>query len=164
MTKRTNDLSPVPPINCLDAKELMPWFVTGKLTPEQDDRFAAHLSECPHCQRELVEVLRLQNAVSSHIEKCPAATGETWKKIRSRAFAADITRIDVGTLLLGFQLGIRASSKHSSLNGSLRILGKTYRVLGHSGARSSARKDRLDPGVSIARDAEPKAEKEECDV
>jgi len=164
MTKNTNDRVPMPPVNCLDAKELMPWFATGRLTPEQEDRFAAHLSECPHCQRELVEVLQLRNTVSSHIEKQPSATDGTWKKIRSRAFAADVTRIDVGTLLLGFQLGIRASGKQSSLDGSLRVLGKTYRVLGHSGTRRSARKDRLDPGASNARDAEPKAEKEGSDV
>ena len=164
MTQHTNDHESVQPIHCLEAKELMPWFVTGRLTPEQEDRFAAHLSECSHCQRELVEVLRLQNAVSSHIEKRPAATDEIWKKLRSRAFAADVTKIDVGTLLLGFQLGIRASNKHSSLNGSLRVLGKTYRVLGHSGTRGPTRKDRSDLGASIARDVELEAEKEGSDV
>ena len=148
------------PVDCLEVRELLPWFATGKLPKEQDAWIAGHLSDCPRCQQELVEVLRLQHAVSSEIAEQPSPSGESWRRIRSRAFASEITEIDVGTLLLGFQLGIRASHKRSSLDGSLRVLGKTYRVLGHSTPRRAVRTRRAEHGDSLRQETQHDTDKE----
>jgi len=158
--KRDPDLMPGPaaPISCLEAKEWMPWFVTGKLGSDQDALLTAHLSHCPGCQRELVELLGLQKAVASEIAGRTSAGNESWKRVRSVAFASDVTEIDIGTLLLGFQLGIRATHGRSSVDGSIRILGRRLRVLGHSSTRASATGNRATPRVSKPRDGHDSAE------
>ncbi|MBN1858654.1 zf-HC2 domain-containing protein [Candidatus Bipolaricaulota bacterium] len=158
---RNSDLAP---IDCLEAKELMPWFVTGALTPEQDDSLAAHLSHCPRCQRELIEVVQLQNVVSSQVARRPSVRDESWKRIRSEALASDITEINVGTLLLGFRLGIRSAHGRSSVDGSVRVLGRGVRVLGPSTRYEPAKRKHAALDASKPRSAQRGAEEEENDV
>ena len=168
MSESTNTIesrNPDPaPIDCLEAKKLMPWFVTGALTPEQDASLAAHLSHCPRCQNELIEVVQLQKAVSSEVARRPSVCDESWMRIRSEAFPSGITEINVGTLLLGFQLGIRSAHGRPAVDGRVRILGRGVRVLGHSTRYESAKTKRAALDASKPGNAQRGAEEEENDV
>lgn len=162
---RHPDSDPPPTaIGCPETKEWMPWFVTGALTQEQDALVSAHLSHCIRCQADLIEVLRLRRVVSSEIAQRPAARDESWMRIRAEAFASDITEIDVGTLLLGFQLGIRATHGRSSIDGSLRVFGREVRVLGQPDRRTSAKRSRAASGGCNRLKPQRGADKEEDDV
>jgi len=67
-----------------EARDLMPWLISGRLEPDEQARVEAHLETCEECARELAAERALAGAVAD----LPIATGVSWSAMRDRLDAA----------------------------------------------------------------------------
>ncbi len=65
---------------CAETQDLMPWLVSGGLTPVEEARARAHLDVCPSCQGEYELEQRLRQAVAT----LPAETDVAWRNFQSK--------------------------------------------------------------------------------
>jgi anti-sigma factor RsiW len=63
-----------------EAQELLPWYVTGRLEPEEQARVETHLAGCAECRAELRQESRLR----AEIADLPLATEQAWAGMRDR--------------------------------------------------------------------------------
>jgi len=117
-------------IPCDEVREQIPWYVTGRIGIEDAQRIAEHLATCADCQADFVEAAWMRRLVVGHAEREQAPSEKTWSRVARRAGISDLARIDVGSLLLGLNLGISAASKRYPVRGSLRVMGHNVRIVG----------------------------------
>jgi len=98
-------------------RELIPWYVTGRLDPADIRAVDEHLETCADCRAELTEATRVR-AVARIELPIGDALDRAWD------------RIDVGSFLLGVSFGVSAGRGTESVHGSLRVLGQDVRILG----------------------------------
>jgi len=67
-----------------EARELMPWLISGRLEPDERARVEAHLATCEDCARDLVA----ERALAGAVAELPIATGVSWSAMRDRLDAA----------------------------------------------------------------------------
>ena len=89
---------------CETVRELIPWYVTGRIAIDDAKRIADHLSSCPECQADFVEAAWMRRLVVANAQDA-APRQEVWSRIERKAGLADLARIDVGSLLIGLKLG-----------------------------------------------------------
>jgi hypothetical protein len=63
-----------------ELQDLLPWYVTGRLEPEEQARVQAHLSGCPECQAEA----ELQRRLAPEIGGLPLDVDAGWRRMRQR--------------------------------------------------------------------------------
>jgi anti-sigma factor RsiW len=63
-----------------EARDLLPWLISGRLEPDERARVEAHLVACDECSRELAAERELAGAVA----ELPIATGISWAAMRDR--------------------------------------------------------------------------------
>lgn len=59
---------------------LLPWYVTGRLEPDERAQVEAHLETCGECQAELV----LERRLRAEIADLPVEVDEAWARMRER--------------------------------------------------------------------------------
>jgi hypothetical protein len=116
-------------MTCEEVKELIPWYVTGKIEVDCAMRMAEHLSGCPDCQADFVEAAWMRRLVTNSAQAAAPRAGIR-SRVERKAGIADLARIDVGSFLIGLKLGISASSRRYPVYGSLRVLGHNVRIVG----------------------------------
>ena len=116
-------------MTCEEVKELIPWYVTGKIEVDCAKRIADHLSGCPDCQTDFVEAAWMRRLVTNSAQAAAPRAG-IWARVERKAGIVDLARIDVGSFLIGRKLGISASSRRYPVYGSLRVLGHNVRIVG----------------------------------
>ena len=126
-------------MTCEEVKELIPWYVTGKIDVDCAKRMADHLSGCPDCQTDFVEAAWMRRLVTNSAQAA-APRADIWARVERKAGIVDLARIDVGSFLIGFKLGISASSRRYPVYGSLRVLGHNVRIVG---ARRGKERERV---------------------
>ena len=110
-------------IDCHHVRELMPWYATGTLPPAAAQEVAAHLAECAACRDEFAVTLRLSLEVNKAISHLPGAPDA----VRSRVVPTrevPVARVDLGSFLLGFSLGLSIKGSKVPVNGDLHLLGR----------------------------------------
>jgi hypothetical protein len=117
-------------IECTRVLELLPWYATGKLKPEDAAEVSAHVHTCETCRSELAEVVWLRHGMLADADKPLPAKQRVWRRVATEAGIYDTARIDVGSLMLGFQLGLNAGRRGSPVRASLRIMGQNVRIVG----------------------------------
>jgi len=55
-------------VDCRQIIELLPWFLNGSLSPDEDRQLRGHLKDCDRCRAELGEVLFAAKMFSTHPE------------------------------------------------------------------------------------------------
>lgn len=110
--------------------EMMPWYVTGKLSPADAAAVARHLQACESCRHELAEVVWVKNTVGAEVRSLPDVRLRVWKRVLARVGWRDIARVDVGSMLVGFRLGVNARQPGSPVRASLRVMGRNVRIVG----------------------------------
>jgi anti-sigma factor RsiW len=115
---------------CDKILEMMPWYVTGKLSASDAAALAAHIQTCEACRRELAEVVWVRHTVSSEKRELPSVRQRVWRKVMSRAGFRDVARVDIGSMLVGFRLGVNARRPNSPVRASLRVMGRSVRIVG----------------------------------
>lgn len=66
-------------------EELLPWYVTGQLAPEEHERLEAHVAACAECQAEV----RIQKRLESEVARLPMDVEHSWSKMRRRLEAGE---------------------------------------------------------------------------
>jgi hypothetical protein len=126
-------------MTCDEVKELVPWYVTGRIDVDCAKRMADHLSGCPDCQTDFVEAAWMRRLITNSAQAATPREGIR-ARVERKAGIVDLARIDVGSLLIGLKLGISASSRRYPVYGSLRILGHNVRIVG---ARRGKERERV---------------------
>ena len=114
-------------MDCNEARELIPWYITGALSPEEMQGLAVHLARCPACRDELAEALRLSLEVNAAFSRLPGVPDD----LRDRVMAVSeipVARLDLGSFLLGLSLGLSVKGKRAPVQGDLRLLGRKLRL------------------------------------
>ena len=68
-----------------ELQELLPWYVTGQLEPDEHARVAAHVESCPDCRDEV----RFQKRLQAEIARLPLEVEEGWAQMKRRLEAED---------------------------------------------------------------------------
>jgi anti-sigma factor RsiW len=63
-----------------ELQELLPWFVTGQLEPDENARVAAHVETCSDCRDEV----RFQKRLQAEIARLPLEVEEGWTQMKRR--------------------------------------------------------------------------------
>ncbi|MCX6092165.1 MAG: zf-HC2 domain-containing protein [Candidatus Bipolaricaulota bacterium] len=116
--------------DCDKILEMMPWYVTGKLDAKDTAALAAHIQTCDACRQELAEVVWVRHAVSSEKRDLPTVRQRVWRKVMSRAGFRDMAHVDIGSMLVGFRLGVNARRPNSPVRASLHVMGRNVRIVG----------------------------------
>jgi anti-sigma factor RsiW len=120
---------------CEGIRELLPWYVTGKLGAKDASAVAAHVQTCAECRGELAEVVWARHTVGRKTSDRPSVGERVWRKVMARAGLGDIANVDVGSLLVGFHLGVSTRRAGSPVRASMRVMGRNVRIVGR-GRRS----------------------------
>ncbi len=115
-------------MDCDEARELIPWYVTGTLSPMETRRLAAHLARCPRCRDELAETVRLSFEVNSAISRLPDVPDDLKQKVTAIGGEIPVTHVDLGSFLLGLSLGLSVKGGRVPVQGDLRLLGRKVRL------------------------------------
>lgn len=127
-------------MTCDQVQELIPWYVTGQIDLEDAGKVAAHLASCPSCQADFAEAAWMRRLVASHADASTPRKQRTWARVARKTGLAELARIDVGSFLIGLNLGVSAASKRYPVRGSLRVMGHNVRIVG----RRKHRKEKSD--------------------
>jgi hypothetical protein len=117
-------------ITCAEIHELIPWYVTGRIALGDAERIADHLATCAECQSDFVEAAWMRRLVAGQTASTPTPRESTWSRVAEKAGIVDVARIDVGSFLIGLNLGISAASRPYPVRGSLRVMGHNVRIVG----------------------------------
>jgi len=125
-------------MTCEEVRDLIPWYVTGRIEVDSAKRIADHLAGCADCQADFVEAAWMRRLVNDSAQSVAPAEG-VWSRIERKAGIVDLARIDVGSFLIGLKLGISASSGRYPVHGSLRVLGHSVRIMGKRRGKEAGR-------------------------
>ena len=117
-------------MNCDVVREMLPWYVTGELDLETAADVAEHLATCFACQSEFVEAAWMRRLVVSLARRKPGPRKGAWGRVARRAGLREIAQIDVGSLLIGLNLGVSLANRHHPVRGTLRVMGHNVRITG----------------------------------
>jgi hypothetical protein len=114
-----------------EIRDLLPWYITGSIEMEDAERVAAHLRECPDCRDEFVEAALARRRFEQEVRQSNGPARSVWDRLAHEIGASpEEFRVDVGSLLLGFRLGIVSANRQHPVRGELRLLGNRYSVIG----------------------------------
>jgi len=117
-------------MTCEQIQELLPWYVTGRIGLDDASEIAKHLSTCAACQADFVEAAWMRRLVAGHAASSSPAKQRTWSRVAGKTGLTDLARIDIGSFLVGLNLGVSAASKRYPVYGTLRVMGHNVRVVG----------------------------------
>lgn len=116
--------------NCPTIQHWLPWYVSGQLSPFKRQHMAEHIAECESCQKELAGVIQLRHQFVSNAGAVPTPSERVWDAIAPDLEDQSETRIDVGSFLVGLNLGITAGRRKHPIQGDLSVLGRKVRIIG----------------------------------
>ena len=117
-------------ITCEEVRDLIPWYVTGRIVLEDAERIADHLTTCADCQSDFAEAAWMRRLVAGRASSTPTPQEAAWSRIARKVGIVEVARIDVGSFLIGLNLGISAASRRYPVRGSLRVMGHNVRIVG----------------------------------
>lgn len=116
--------------DCQTIQRWLPWYASGQLSPIKMQRMAVHIADCESCQRELTHVIGLRHQFVADADAMPTPSERVWNAISPGLDDQPKTRIDIGSFLIGLNVGITAGSRRARIQGDLRVLGHRVRIIG----------------------------------
>jgi len=113
---------------CTEIQELIPWYIEGSLTKEEERAVAAHLSECDPCRDDLVATMRLRLDVRAIFNEAPGLSSRLRMRVTQQAFGRRLAQLDVGSFFLGFSLGASLRKRDLPVRGDLNVMGRRIRL------------------------------------
>ena len=117
-------------IRCETIQHWLPWYISGQLSPHKIQRMAEHIADCKHCQSELAQVIELRHRLVTDTDAGSSPVERVWDAISPGIEGKPETHIDMGSFLVGLNLGFTAGSKKHPIQGDLRLLGRKVRIIG----------------------------------
>ncbi len=117
-------------MNCQEIRDHLPWYAIGSLDVETAAYITAHLPTCTSCRDELTEIVGVRYAVLATHGGVRSPGRQVWRRVRAETGIRETADIDIGSMLIGFQLGFRAGSHGIPVRASLRLLGQNIRIVG----------------------------------
>jgi hypothetical protein len=113
---------------CDVVRELIPWYITGRIETADAAAVDEHLAACAACRDELIAAMKVRAAA-----RIDGPIGDSldraWDEIDAQ-ISSDSTGIDIGSFLLGLHFGVAARRGTEAVHGSLRVLGRDVPILG----------------------------------
>ena len=123
--------------DCSWAREMIPWYANGTLSPEETREVTSHMADCEACREELVLTLRLKLGLEEELRNLPRLPEGAWKRVEAEVKGRPIAQVDVGSFLLGFSLGARVRRGAIPVRGDLKLLGRNVSLFNtEKGGRS----------------------------
>ncbi len=113
---------------CTEIQELIPWYIEGALSRDEERAVAAHLSECDRCRDDLVTTMRLRLDVRAIVDAAPAVSSRLRDRVTRQAFGRRLAQLDVGSFFLGFSLGASLRKRNIPIRGDLNVMGRRIRL------------------------------------
>jgi predicted anti-sigma-YlaC factor YlaD len=113
---------------CTEIQELIPWYVEGALSREEERAVAAHLSECDRCRDDLVTTMRLRLDVRAIVDEAPGLPGRLRDRVTQQVSGRRLAQLDVGSFFLGFSLGASLRKRNIPIRGDLNVMGRRIRL------------------------------------
>lgn len=113
---------------CTEIQELIPWYIEGALSRDEERAVAAHLSECDRCRDDLVATMRLRLDVRAIVDAAPTVSSRLRDRVTRRAFGRRLAQLDVGSFYLGFSLGASLRKRNIPIRGDLNVMGRRIRL------------------------------------
>ncbi|MEW5826647.1 MAG: zf-HC2 domain-containing protein [Candidatus Bipolaricaulota bacterium] len=105
-------------------REIVPWYVEGSLAPSEAAAMAAHLAGCDACLQEVAATLRVRLAVRDVWAGMGAPSPDVWRRVVEETGGRPLARLDVGSFLVGLEVGLRRTRRSAPLRGDLRVLNR----------------------------------------
>ena len=116
-------------LTCQQIQELIPWYVTGRLSLDESEQVAEHLTTCDACRKDFAEAARLRTGLTTQAGT-HGVPPDAWETLAGRAGLAPTARIDLGSFLLGLKLGTTQGRNKSPVQGNLTVCGRKIRFRG----------------------------------
>jgi len=116
--------------DCQTIQRWLPWYTSGRLSSAKMQRISEHIADCECCQKELAHVIHLRHQFVTNAEADSSPTERVWNAIAPNLEGQSKAQIDVGSFLVGLNVGIAANNKKSPIQGDLRVLGRRVRIIG----------------------------------
>jgi len=113
---------------CRKIQELIPWYVEGGLTREEERAVAAHLSECDRCRDDLVLTMRIRWNVRAIVGEAGGPSSRLRDRVVQKAVGRRLAQLDVGSFFLGLSLGASLRNRSIPIRGDLRVMGRNVRL------------------------------------
>ena len=117
-------------MTCERVREWLPWYLTGSIDFEIAEAIAGHLRTCDACRAEFVETAQLRHRFVARIGAAPTPKASAWNRLSLRLGRRETVRIDLGSFLIGFRLGVTARDRRAPVRGDLRIWGRNVQIIG----------------------------------
>ena len=113
---------------CTEIQELVPWYIEGGLSREEERAVAEHLSGCDHCRDDLVATMQLRLTVRAIVEESPGPSSRLRDRVARQVLGRRLARLDVGSFYLGFSLGASLRNRNIPIRGDLSVMGRRIRL------------------------------------
>ena len=117
-------------IECCHIENALPWYVSGRLMPEELGDMASHIRACDRCQQQLSQLIQLRHAYLAIAQRGTTPVDRVWQTLKTELGVSERPQLDVGSFLLGLQVGVSAQNSSSPVRGNLRIFGHKVRIIG----------------------------------
>jgi len=114
---------------CQHIRTLLPWYVNGTLTANEQALVADHVAQCESCREELATTLRTSLLLRQAIDNQPRVPEHVYEKVKTHKGEFQLGSIDMGSFLLGLSLGLSITRRGKArLTGNLRLFGKRVSI------------------------------------
>ena len=114
---------------CEEVRELIPWYLEGRLGAEESVDVAAHVAGCAECVRDVADAGRVRSAVRDALASVACDEEAMWERASRQAVGRRLARIDVGSFLLGLRLGAWLTRRGTPVRADLRVLGREVSLI-----------------------------------
>jgi len=122
---------------CEKIRELIPWYITGSLSKEEQRQVAEHLTRCDACRDELVLTTRLRLDVRTFLDELSDPEPRVREEVAKQTLGRRLAQLDVGSFFLGLSLGASLRKRTIPIRGDLNVMGRKIRLFntGKKGGR-----------------------------
>ncbi len=113
---------------CTRIQELIPWYIEGVLSEQEERDVAEHLYQCEQCRDDLVLTMRIRLDVRGALSSEPSLPDRLRDRVTQKAFGRRLAQVDVGSFFLGFSLGARLRKGALPVHGDLSVMGRRIRL------------------------------------
>jgi anti-sigma factor RsiW len=123
---------------CKEIRKLIPWYIAGSLSKEEEREVAEHLSRCELCRDDLALTTRLRLDVRTVLDEVPDPSPRVREEVKKQTLGRRLAQLDIGSFFLGLSLGASLRKRNIPIRGDLNVMGRKIRLF-NTGKRGGDR-------------------------